>query len=66
LCRAAIGATGVVVLQSSGADAGQSVPHLHFHVVPTWADDGTTHCPEGRSAHQVDGDPYAELAEMFE
>jgi histidine triad (HIT) family protein len=64
--RAAVGATGVVVLQASGADAGQSVPHLHFHVVPTWADDGTTHWPEGRSAHLVDGDPYAELAEMFE
>jgi histidine triad (HIT) family protein len=64
--RAALGATGVVVLQASGADAGQSVPHLHFHVVPTWADDGTTHWPVGHSAHQVDGDPYAELAEMFE
>jgi histidine triad (HIT) family protein len=64
--RAAIGATGVVVLQASGADAGQSVPHLHFHVVPSWADDGTTHWPEGRSVHQVSGDPYAELAEMFE
>jgi histidine triad (HIT) family protein len=64
--RAAIGATGVVILQASGADPGQSVPHLHFHVVPTWGDDGTTHWPARRSAHQVDGDPYAELAEMFE
>jgi histidine triad (HIT) family protein len=64
--RAALGATGVVVLQASGTDAGQSVAHLHFLVVPSWPDDGTTHWPQRRSAHQVDGDPYAELAEMFE
>jgi histidine triad (HIT) family protein len=64
--RAALGATGVVVLQASGTDAGQSVPHLHFHVVPTWPDDGTTHWPERVSAHRVAGDPYSELAEMFE
>ncbi|MGN7192178.1 HIT family protein [Curtobacterium sp. MCBA15_004] len=64
--RAGLGATGTVVLQASGPDAGQSVPHLHFHVVPCWPDDGTTHWPEGRSAHRVEGDPYAALAEMFD
>lgn len=64
--RAALGATGTVLLQASGADAGQSVPHLHFHVVPCWADDGTTHWPEPPSAHVVDGDPHAALAEMFD
>jgi len=64
--RAALGATGVVVLQASGADAGQSVRHLHFHVVPCWPDDGTVHWPEPPSAHVVDGDPHAALAEMFD
>lgn len=64
--RAALGATGVVVLSASGADAGQSVPHLHLHVVPCWHDDGVTFWPEGRSKHRVDGDPHALLAEMFE
>jgi histidine triad (HIT) family protein len=64
--RAALGATGTVVLQASGADAGQSVPHLHFHVVPCWPDDGTTHWPEPPSAHVYAGDPYADLAEMFD
>lgn len=64
--RAALGATGVVILSASGADAGQSVPHLHLHVVPCWEDDGVTFWPEGVSAHRVDGDPHALLAEMFE
>lgn len=64
--RGALGATGVVVLHATGADAGQSVPHFHLHVVPCWSDDGTTHWPDGRSAHAVDGDPHALLAEMFE
>jgi histidine triad (HIT) family protein len=64
--RAAPGATGVVVLSATGADAGQSVPHLHLHVVPCWPDDGVLRWPEQRSAHVVDGDPSAMLAEMFE
>ncbi|KQO59798.1 HIT family protein [Curtobacterium sp. Leaf261] len=64
--RGALGATGVVLLQASGADAGQSVPHLHFHVVPCWSDDGTTHWPSTPSAHRHDGDASAALADMFE
>src|SRR5262245_57713088 len=32
--ESALGATGVVVLNASGPDSGQSVAHLHFHVVP--------------------------------
>ncbi|WP_380156097.1 HIT family protein [Kineococcus sp. R86509] len=52
----ALGASGVVVLNASGPASGQSVPHLHFHVVPCWPDDGVTHWPNGRSAHRLDGD----------
>ncbi|MGW5361864.1 HIT family protein [Actinopolymorpha pittospori] len=49
----ALGATGVVVLNASGTDSGQSVPHLHFHVVPCWADDEATFWPAEVSAHRM-------------
>lgn len=35
-----LGADGVNVHQSNGAAAGQVVPHVHFHVIPRFADDG--------------------------
>jgi len=33
-------ADGVNVIQSNGQVAGQVVPHLHFHVIPRFANDG--------------------------
>jgi histidine triad (HIT) family protein len=39
---AALDATGVVVLNASGPGSGQTVPHLHFHVVPRWDDEEET------------------------
>lgn len=35
----ALGASGVCVLNASGPGSGQTVHHLHFHVVPHWPDD---------------------------
>lgn len=58
----ALGATGVVVLNASGAHSGQSVDHLHFHVVPCWADDDATFWPAERPAHRVEGEPHDLLA----
>lgn len=60
--RAALGATGVNVLNASGPGSEQSVPHLHFHVVPRWADDGFSTWPQGRSSKQLVEPPAAELA----
>ena len=35
-----LGADGLNLFQSSGAAAGQEVPHFHVHLVPRWNDDG--------------------------
>ena len=35
--RDAMGATGYRLAQFNGADAGQSVFHLHFHIIPMYA-----------------------------
>lgn len=43
----AFGTTGVMVMQLNNAGAGQSVFHLHFHVIPN--SDGLNFTPHGRS-----------------
>lgn len=32
--KQALGAEGVVLMQLNGTQAGQTVPHLHFHLIP--------------------------------
>ena len=44
--KEALGATGVNLLHASGADAGQSVPHFHLHLLPRFAGDGLNAWPE--------------------
>src|SRR5512140_2615439 len=34
--RAALNPDGIVVTQFNGAAAGQTVYHLHFHIIPRW------------------------------
>jgi histidine triad (HIT) family protein len=58
--RAAFNPDGLVVTQFNGAVAGQTVFHLHFHIIPRW--DGV---PLGRHAAGGMADP-AELKALAE
>lgn len=50
--RAALNPDGIVVTQFNGAPAGQTIYHLHFHIIPRW--EGT---PVGRHASGGMADP---------
>jgi histidine triad (HIT) family protein len=63
--RATLDASGVNVLHASGPDSEQSVPHLHFHLVPRWPDDGFSTWPAGRSRHRIADDPFTRLADAM-
>ena len=44
--KAATGADGVRLMQFNEAPAGQSVFHVHFHIVPRW--EGVPMAPHGK------------------
>jgi histidine triad (HIT) family protein len=44
--QTAIGATGINLLHASGVASQQSVPHLHFHLIPRFEDDGLDAWPK--------------------
>jgi histidine triad (HIT) family protein len=52
-----LGFDGFNVTQNNGTAAGQSVHHLHMHIIPRYKDDGLEAWPHG---------PYASLAEAQE
>jgi len=51
--RAAVSPDGMNIIQSTGAAATQSVPHVHFHVLPRWPND---HMELGWPATAAEGD----------
>jgi histidine triad (HIT) family protein len=34
--KAGMAAEGITLMQFNGAAAGQTVPHIHFHILPRW------------------------------
>jgi histidine triad (HIT) family protein len=44
--RAALAPNGLMIMQSNGAAANQTVFHLHFHIIPRW--DGLPLRPHGQ------------------
>ena len=60
--RAALKPDGIVVTQFNGAPAGQTIFHLHFHIIPRW--EGV---PLGRHASggMADVDHLRDLAEQI-
>lgn len=61
-----LGARGVNVLNASGPDSDQSVPHLHVHVVPRWEGDGMETWPQTVSRHPVDESWLADVAAVLD
>jgi histidine triad (HIT) family protein len=60
--RAALKPDGIVITQFNGAASGQTVYHLHFHIIPRW--EGV---PVGRhaSGQMADPDELKALAEQI-
>jgi len=44
--KEATDATGINILQSNGKDAGQEIPHVHFHIIPRYPNDGIIKFPK--------------------
>ena len=55
-----LGADGVNVTQANGEAAGQIIPHLHFHVIPRFREDGRS--PAWKSGQYDNADEIGEYA----
>jgi diadenosine tetraphosphate (Ap4A) HIT family hydrolase len=52
--RSAVSPDGLNIIQSTGSAATQTVPHVHFHVVPRWSSDNVLLAWPDRAAEDPD------------
>lgn len=45
LLKKKLGVNSINILNNSGENAGQTVPHFHIHLIPRYENDGITLCP---------------------
>ena len=48
--KSGVEAEGINLIQSNHLAAGQSIDHIHFHVIPRFPNDGLQHWPQGKYA----------------
>jgi len=56
--KAATKAPGIMVSQHNGPEAGQTIFHVHFHIIPRWGGD---HAMHGRQADMKELEEAAKL-----
>jgi len=54
--KEAVGAEGIRIVQNNGEAAGQVIFHLHFHIIPMYAELSSLHGREIREASALEGD----------
>jgi histidine triad (HIT) family protein len=57
--EAALQPDGLQVMQFNGSDAGQTVFHLHFHIIPRWRGGTLKRHGEGKMASAAELEPIA-------
>jgi len=60
--RQALNPDGIQIAQFNGAPAGQTIFHMHVHILPRWSGDATGFVPHGQ-AGQADPAQLAALAQ---
>jgi len=63
ICRAIMQVTGASdynLIQNNGESAGQTVPHLHIHIIPRYSDSGHSFVWDPKSINHLDAKDIAE------
>lgn len=55
-------ATGINIWQNNGKDAGQTIPHVHFHIVPRYTNDNLFEFPAQK---QLEENEARDIVEKF-